>query len=109
MKNDSQSGVSSLNAPRMRGASALPLLLHAGRLGVALDDDEPLQIGPVLAGHSLPGRLALVIAEGDAPIRTRLGQEKPPPILIDGDMVEVGPPLPADVDRRTEVDVTGGQ
>ena len=115
MKNDSQSGVSSLNAPRMRGdvlaagvalqqrlglLAALPaevgvqqvdhrpevpalldvdleqvaqvvqarrgraevaLLLDRGRLGVALDDDQPLQVRPVLARHLLPGRLALVL------------------------------------------------
>src|SRR5262249_9937941 len=106
MKNDSQSGVASLKAPSMRGASALPaqqlvrllaavapeilveqvdhrpqvpafldvdleqvahvvkrgrglaemaLLLDGGRLGVALDHDQPAQHGAVLPGHLLPG------------------------------------------------------
>ena len=47
------------------------LLLDRGRLGVALDDDEPAQVGPVLAGDLVPHRLALVVAEGDAAIGAR--------------------------------------
>ena len=39
------------------------------RLGVALDHDQPHQVGPVLAGHLLPGRLALVLAEARPPGR----------------------------------------
>ena len=41
-----------------RGQAQSPLLLHRGRLGVALDDHQPAQVGSVLAGHLLPGRLA---------------------------------------------------
>ena len=44
-----------------RGGAEVALLLDRGRLGVALDDDQPLQVGAVLARHLLPGRLALVL------------------------------------------------
>ena len=41
------------------------LLLDAGRLGVALRDDEPPQLIAELARHFLPDRLAEEIAEAD--------------------------------------------
>ena len=53
------------------GRAEVALLLDGGGLGVALDDDQPLQLGPVLPGHLLPGRLALVRAERDPPVRAR--------------------------------------
>ena len=42
-----------------RGRAEEALLLDRGRLGVALDDDEPAQQRAVLARHFLPGGLAL--------------------------------------------------
>jgi hypothetical protein len=43
----------------------MALLLDAGGLRVALDDDQAAQHGAVLARHLLPGLLALVRAEVD--------------------------------------------
>jgi hypothetical protein len=50
---------------RRRGLAEMALLLDRRRLGVALDHDQAAQHGAVLARHFLPGRLALVLAEGD--------------------------------------------
>src|SRR5919198_1342591 len=99
MKNANQSAVSSLNAPRMRGESEKLLLLNGSGLGVALDDDQALQVGAVLAGHLLPDRLALVLAEPDDPVRVALGEEDPPAVVGHVDVVEVSPALAADADR----------
>ena len=60
-----------------RGGAEAALLLDARRLGVALDDDEALQLRAVLPGHLLPGRLALVLAEGDAPVGSRSARKMP--------------------------------
>ena len=56
---------------RGRGLAEVALLLDAGGLGVALDDDQAAQHGAVLAGHLLPGLLALVGAEVDLPVLVR--------------------------------------
>ena len=53
------------------------LLLNGRRLGVTLDHDQALQAGAVLTGHLLPGRVALVLAEGDASVRLALGEKMP--------------------------------
>ncbi len=53
-----------------RGRAEVALLLDRRGLGVALDHDQPPQLGPVLAGYLLPGRLAHVLAEAD---RSRAG------------------------------------
>ena len=50
---------------RRRGLAEMALLLDRGRLGVALDHDQPAQHRAVFARHFLPGRLAFVRAEGD--------------------------------------------
>ena len=59
-----------------RGEAQRPLLLDRRRLGVALHDDQPAQVGAVLAGDLLPHRVAEVVAEGDAcgPARGRRGR-----------------------------------
>ena len=56
----------------------VPLLLDRRRLGVALDDDQAAQIGAVLAGHLLPDRFALVVAEGDPAVAARARPGRPP-------------------------------
>ena len=76
-----------------RGEAQPALLLHRGRLGVALDHDEPAQVGPVLAGHLRPHRLAQVVAEGDRPVGLGLGQEDAPAVVGHLDRAEVGPAL----------------
>src|SRR6185436_14571565 len=56
-----------------------PLLLDARRLGVALGDDQPPQLVAELARHFLPHRLAEEVAEADASIVDRVGEEDAPP------------------------------
>ena len=50
---------------RGRGLAEMALLLDRGRLGVALDHDQAAQHGAMFAGHFLPGRLAVMLAERD--------------------------------------------
>ncbi len=50
------------------GEAQVALLLHRRRLGVALHDDQPAEVGPVLAGHLLPDRFAQFVAERDSPV-----------------------------------------
>src|SRR5207245_2527187 len=64
-----------------RGGAQVTLLLDRGGLGVALDHDQPLQLGPVLPWHLAPHRLALVLAEPDLAARVPLGQEDAPAVL----------------------------
>ena len=63
---------------RRRRQAEVALLLDRGRLGVALRDDDPAQVGAVLAGHVLPGGLALVVAEVDLAVSARPGLRKMP-------------------------------
>jgi len=92
-----------------RGKAQPALLLHRRGLRVALDDDEPLQLGAVLAGHLLPDRLALVLAEGHPPVAVALGEEDAPAVLRQGDVAEVGPTLAAHGDGGAQVHVAGRQ
>ena len=92
-----------------RGVAEHALLLDARRLGVALDHDQPHQVGPVLAGHLLPGRLAPVLAEAHHPVGVTLGEEDPPAVVLHRHVVEVRPAVAADGDRRAQVDVLGRQ
>src|SRR5205085_10927377 len=52
-----------------------------------------------------PYRLSLELAEADAPIRCRLGEEDSPPIVRQLDVFEMRPPLGIDADRGPEVDL----
>ena len=87
------------------GRPEVALLLDRRRLGVTLDDDQPAEVGPELAGHLLPNRLALQVTEADRAIRLRLGEEHTPAVVGHLDVAEVGPAVLADVDRRAEVDL----
>ena len=80
-------------------------VLDGGGLGVALDDEEPAQVGPILAGHLLPHGLAEVVAEGNTPLGLGVGEEDAPAVVGHLDVVEVDPPLLPDVDRGAQVDV----
>ena len=53
----------------------MALLLDGGRLGVALDHDQAAQRRAVVPRHPLPDRLALVVAEADAPVRHRVREK----------------------------------
>src|SRR6185437_6135976 len=92
-----------------RGPAEDALLLDGGRFGVALDDDQPLEHGPVLAGDFLPGRLAFVLAEPDDPPRVAFGQEDAPAVLLHRDVREVGPAVAADGDGSAQIHVLGRQ
>jgi hypothetical protein len=92
---------------RGRGLAEAALLLDGRRLGVALDHDQPLQVGAVLAGHLLPDGLALLLPERDAPVGVALGEEHPPAVLVHCHVAEVRPPLAADGDRGAQVHVLG--
>ena len=92
-----------VEARAMRAERAL--LLDAGRLGVALDDDQPAQLVAELARHFLPHRLALEVAEADAAIGRRLGEEDAPAIFGQLDVVEVRPAGGVDADRGAQIDL----
>ncbi len=92
-----------------RGGAQVALLLHGGGLGVALDDDQALQFRPVLPRYLVPHRLALVLAEPDFAAGVPLGQEDAPAVLGHGHVAELGPAVPADVDRGAQVNVLGRQ
>src|SRR4030095_1591136 len=85
----------------------VPLLLHRGGLGVALGHDEPAQDAAVLAGHLLPRRTALVIAEVDHAPDLGLGEEDAPAVVRHADIVEVRPALRVHAHRGPEVNVLG--
>ena len=85
---------------RRRGLAEAALLLDRRGLGVALDDDQALQVGAVLAGHLLPDGLALLLAERDAPVGVALGEEHAPPVVLHDHVVEVRPALAARRRRR---------
>src|SRR5882724_4833565 len=91
---------------RARAAEVL-LLLHRGGLGVALGHDEPAQDAAVLAGHLLPGRAALVIAEVHRALGLGLGEEDTPAIVRHANVVEIRPALRVHAHRGPEVDVLG--
>src|SRR5438128_2944091 len=82
-----------------------PLLLDACRLDIALRHDQPPQLIPELAGHFVPHRLAEEVAESDAPIGNRIGEEDAPTIFGQLDVLEVRPPARIDADRRANVDL----
>ena len=88
-----------------RSEAEMTLLLDRGRLGVALRHDDAAQIGAVLAGHVLPGGLALVLAEVDRAAFLALVHEDAPAIVGHLDMTEVGPSLRIDAHRGAQIDV----
>jgi hypothetical protein len=79
------------------------LLLDACRLGVALQHDEPPQRVSELARHFLPDRQSLEVAEPDAAIGGRFGQEDAPAIVRQLDVIEVRPPRRIDTDGRAQI------
>src|SRR4029450_7839764 len=91
------------------GQAQQPLLLNGGGVGVALDAAPALEVGAVLPGDLLPDRLTGVLTEADPAIVLRLGEEDPPPVLLDRYVIEVRPALAPDADRGAQVDVMGLQ
>ena len=94
---------------RRRREAEVALLLDRRRLGVALRDDDAAQVGAVLAGHVLPGLLALVVAEVDLPLGVARLQEDAPAVVAHLHVVEVRPALRVDARRGAQVDLVVGR
>ena len=92
---------------RRRGAAEMALLLDGGRLGIALDDDQPAQHRAIFAGHVLPDLLALVPAETDLAIVLAGSEQDAPAILGHFHVVEFRPALGIDAHRGAQIDVRG--
>src|ERR1700684_3239713 len=69
----------------------MSLLLDRGGVGVSLRDDEATQVCAVLAGHFLPCRLTLVVAEIHRALTVRGAQEDTPTIIGHLDVIKVRP------------------
>ena len=89
---------------RGRGGAEMALLLHRRGLGVALDHQQPAQHGAVFAGHLLPGRLALVRAEGDRAALDRRRQQDAPAVFRHPHVAELRPALGPDADGGAQID-----
>ena len=85
----------------------MALLLDRRRLGVALHDEEPAQLGAVLARHLLPHRLAAWSPKRDPAVGLGVGEEDAPAVVGHLHVVEVRPALLADRDRGAQEDVVG--
>ncbi len=94
---------------RRAGEPEVALLLDRCRLGVALRDDQAAQVGPMLARHFLPRRLALARAEVHLASGFRGIEEDAPAVLRHLHVVEVRPALGIHADRgaQVHVDVAG--
>ena len=92
---------------RGRRLAEKALLLDGRRLGVALDHDQPAQHGAILAGHLLPGGLALVGAEVDLAALVARRQQNAPAVFGHLHVVELGPALGVDADGGAQVDLGG--
>src|SRR5690606_39497911 len=88
-----------------RGHAEMTLLLDRRRLGVALGNDDAAQVGPMLAGHTLPDRLAEVVAEVDATALLRGIEEDAPAVVGQLHVAELRPALGIDADRGAAVDI----
>ena len=88
-----------------RGLAQQALLLDGRGFRVALGDDQPAQGRSVFAGHVLPDRFTLMIAESDLAVRHRLVQENAPAVFGHFDVVEMGPAIGTDIDRGSKIDV----
>ena len=76
---------------RGRGLAEKALLLDGRGLSVALDHDQPAQHGAVFAGHFLPGRLAIVLAEGNDAVLFLRRQQNAPAVVGHLHIIELGP------------------
>src|SRR5262249_26227891 len=92
---------------RRTRAPEVALLLDRCGLGVALSHDQATQDAAILAGYLLPRRIADVIAERNATIGLRLGQEDAPPVVRHPDEAELRPAVAIAADGRREIDLVG--
>ncbi len=75
------------------GESEVTLLLDGRGLGIALGHDDAAQVGAMLAGHVLPGVLALVVAEMDLAVLLGRVEENAPAVIGHLHMAELRPAL----------------
>src|ERR1700726_1120179 len=59
----------------------MTLLLDRGGLGIALGHNQPAEYSAMLAGNFMPNFLALVLAEGNPPIRFGIREENAPSVV----------------------------
>ncbi len=85
---------------RGRGLAEMALLLDRGRLGVALDHDQAAQHGAIFARDFLPGRLAIMLAEGNDAVLFLRRKQNAPAIVGHAHVVELGPAARIDRNRR---------
>ncbi len=76
---------------RGRGLAEMALLFDRRRLGIALDHDEAAQHGAILARHFLPGRLAVMLAEGNDAVLFLRREQDAPAIFRHPHIIELGP------------------
>ena len=88
---------------RGRGLAEVALLLHRGRLGIALDHDQAAEHGAVFARHVLPDRLAAMRAEWDFSPFDRRRQQNAPAVFGHADVVELGPALGVDAHGGAQI------
>ncbi len=88
--------------------TALPqpsLLLDARGLGVALRHYQPTQLVAEFARHFLPHFLAVEVAEANAAIVDRIGEEDAPAIFREPDVLEMRPAGGIDAHGGADVDL----
>ena len=88
-----------------RGRPEIALLLDRGRLGVALNDEKTAQRRAIFARHFLPGRLALVAAEGNRPALDLRREQDAPAIVRHAHVPELGPAARVDADGGAQIDL----
>ena len=89
---------------RRRGLAEMALLLDGSGFGVALDDDQAAQHGAIFAGHFLPRRLALVLAEIHLPSLFLRRKQHAPAIFRHAHVIELRPAFRIDTDRGAQID-----
>src|SRR5437773_11354322 len=81
---------------RGRGLAEMALLFDGSGLGVALDHDQAAQRGAVFTGDFLPGRLAVILAEGNDAVLFLRSKKDAPAIFRLLALVELGPAARSD-------------
>src|SRR5712672_4658572 len=85
----------------------MTLLLHRRGFRIPLSDDDPPQIGAVLAGHVLPDGFPFVVAEIDLAFTVGRREENSPAIVGHLHVVEMRPTARMNTNGGSEVHVGG--
>ena len=89
---------------RRSGETEESLLLDRARLGVALNDDQPLQHGAIFARHFLPGRFADMFAARDSAVLGFRRKQNAPAIFRHLHIVELRPALRINRHSSAQID-----